>query len=46
VPAPVAARIADQGINLPSGVRLRRDQVARIGEAVRRAASTGLRRAA
>ena len=46
VAAPVAARIADRGINLPSGVRLRRDQVARIGEAVRRAASTGLRRAA
>jgi len=46
VPAPVAARIADQGINLPSGVRLRRDQVARIGEALRRAASAGLRRAA
>ncbi|HEX3331330.1 MAG TPA: GNAT family N-acetyltransferase [Gaiellales bacterium] len=46
VPAPVAARIADRGINLPSGVRLRRDQVARIGEAVRRAASAGLRRAA
>jgi perosamine synthetase len=46
VPAPVAARIADQGINLPSGVRLRRDQVARIGEAVRRAAVAGARRAA
>lgn len=46
VPAPVAARIAEQGINLPSGVRLRRDQVARVGEAVRRAASSGLRRAA
>jgi perosamine synthetase len=46
VAAPVAATIADRGINLPSGVRLRRDQVARIGEAVRRAASTGLRRAA
>jgi perosamine synthetase len=46
VPAPVAATIADQGINLPSGVRLRRDQVARIGEAVRRAATTGLRKAA
>ncbi|HKV66692.1 MAG TPA: DegT/DnrJ/EryC1/StrS family aminotransferase, partial [Gaiellales bacterium] len=46
VPAPVAATIADRGINLPSGVRLRRDQVARIGEAVRRAASAGLRHAA
>ena len=47
VPAPVAARIADRGINLPSGVRLRRDQVARIGEAVRRAASApSVRRAA
>jgi perosamine synthetase len=46
VPAPVAATIADRGINLPSGVRLRRDQVARVGEAVRRAASAGLRRAA
>ncbi len=46
VPAPVAATIAERGINLPSGVRLRRDQVARIGEAVRRAASAGMRRAA
>jgi perosamine synthetase len=47
VPAPVAATIADRGINLPSGVRLRRDQVARIGEAVRRAvAAASLRQAA
>ena len=46
VPAPVAALIADRGINLPSGVRLRRDQIARIGEAVRRAATSGLRKAA
>ena len=46
VPARVAATIADRGINLPSGVRLRRDQVARIGEAVRRAVSSGVRRAA
>jgi perosamine synthetase len=47
VPAPVAQRIAEQGINLPSGVRLRRDQVARIGESVRRAAaSASLRQAA
>jgi perosamine synthetase len=46
VAAPVAATIAERGINLPSGVRLRRDQVARIGEAVRRAASSGMRRAA
>jgi perosamine synthetase len=46
VPAPVAAAIADRGINLPSGVRLRRDQVARIGEAVRRAVGTAARRAA
>jgi perosamine synthetase len=46
VPAPVAATIAHRGINLPSGVRLRRDQVARIGEAVRRATSCGLRRVA
>ena len=47
VPAPVAERIAQQGINLPSGVRLRRDQVARVGESVRRAASAAaLRRAA
>jgi hypothetical protein len=28
--------IGDRGINLPSGVRLRRDQVARIGAEVRR----------
>jgi perosamine synthetase len=46
VPAPVATTIADRGINLPSGVRLRRDQVARVGEAVRRAFATGVRRAA
>ncbi len=47
VPAPAAQRIAEQGINLPSGVRLRRDQVARVGEAVRAAvAAASLRRAA
>ena len=34
---PWRERIAERGINLPSGVRLRRDQVARVGEAVRRA---------
>jgi perosamine synthetase len=39
VPAPVAELIAERGINLPSGVRLRRDQVARVGEAVRRTVS-------
>ena len=37
VPAPVANTIGERGINLPSGVRLRRDQVARIGEEIRRA---------
>ena len=37
VAAPVARMIGDRGINLPSGVRLRRDQVARIGAAIRRA---------
>jgi perosamine synthetase len=37
VAAPVARLIGDRGINLPSGVRLRRDQVARIGEEIRRA---------
>jgi perosamine synthetase len=31
---PVAARIGAQGINLPSGVRLRREQVAHIGRAI------------
>jgi perosamine synthetase len=36
VPAPVARTIGERGINLPSGVRLRRDQVARIGEEIRR----------
>jgi perosamine synthetase len=47
VPAPVSQLIAERGINLPSGVRLRRDQVARVGEVVRRAASSAtLRRAA
>jgi perosamine synthetase len=39
VAAPVARLIGDRGINLPSGVRLRRDQVARIGEQIRRAVS-------
>jgi perosamine synthetase len=46
VPAPVAQRIAEQGINLPSGVRLRRDQVARIGESVRRSVAAAPRRQA
>ena len=45
--APVARMIGDRGINLPSGVRLRRDQVARIGEAIRRAvAARAIRTAA
>jgi perosamine synthetase len=34
---PVAARIGATGVNLPSGVCLRRDEVARVGAAVRRA---------
>lgn len=34
---PVADRIGSQGINLPSGVKLRRHEVARVGEAIRRA---------
>lgn len=34
---PVADRIGSEGINLPSGVRLRRDEVARVGAAVRAA---------
>jgi dTDP-4-amino-4,6-dideoxygalactose transaminase len=47
VPAPVAGTIADRGINLPSGVRLRRDQVGRVCDAVRRAvAVASLRHAA
>jgi perosamine synthetase len=48
VPAPVAQTIAERGINLPSGVRLRRDQVARVGDVIRRAVSgsAGLARAA
>lgn len=46
VPAPVAERIAARGINLPSGVRLRRDQVARVGESVRRAVSSASARQA
>jgi perosamine synthetase len=33
--APEAARIGAQGINLPSGVRLRREQVKHIAEAIR-----------
>jgi perosamine synthetase len=39
VSAPVAGTIGERGINLPSGVRLRRDQVARIGETIRGAVS-------
>jgi perosamine synthetase len=47
VAAPVAQMIGERGINLPSGVRLRRDQVARIGDAIRRAVSAStIRRAA
>jgi dTDP-4-amino-4,6-dideoxygalactose transaminase len=39
--------IGERGINLPSGVRLRRDQVARVGDAIRRAVSAStIRRAA
>jgi perosamine synthetase len=34
---PVADRIGRTGINLPSGVCLRRDEVARVGEQIRRA---------
>ena len=34
---PVADRIGRTGVNLPSGVCLRRDEVARVGESVRRA---------
>jgi perosamine synthetase len=42
-PGPVADRIGRTGVNLPSGVCLRRDEVARVGESVRRAlaAATG-----
>ncbi len=47
VAAPVARMIGERGINLPSGVRLRRDQVARIGDTIRRAVSAStIRRAA
>jgi perosamine synthetase len=47
VAAPVARMIGERGINLPSGVRLRRDQVARVGDAIRRAVSAStIRRAA
>jgi perosamine synthetase len=34
-PGAVAHRIGLEGVNLPSGVKLRRDQVARVGAAVR-----------
>lgn len=33
-PQPVAQRIGEQGINLPSGVRLRREQVEYIGQSI------------
>ncbi len=47
VAAPVARMIGERGINLPSGVRLHRDHVARIGEAIRAAVSAAaMRRAA
>jgi perosamine synthetase len=47
VAAPVARMIGERGINLPSGVCLRRDQVARVGDAIRRAVSaSAIRRAA
>ncbi|MDX6716259.1 MAG: perosamine synthetase [Baekduia sp.] len=42
-PGPVADRIGATGINLPSGVNLRRDEVARVGAAIRRGlASAGV----
>jgi perosamine synthetase len=40
---PVADRIGRSGINLPSGVCLRRDEVARMGEQIRRALATAPR---
>jgi perosamine synthetase len=39
-PGPVAHRIGATGINLPSGVNLRRDEVARVGREIRRALAT------
>lgn len=36
-PGAVAHRIGETGINLPSGVNLRRDEVARVGREIRRA---------
>jgi perosamine synthetase len=41
IPGPVADAIGAQGINLPSGVRLTRAQVARVGAAIRDAAARG-----
>jgi perosamine synthetase len=46
LPGPVADRVGAEGINLPSGVCLRRDQVARVGGAIRAALRGGLRRVA
>ena len=46
LPGRVADRIGAEGINLPSGVRLRRDQVARVGAAIREALAPASRRAA
>ncbi len=46
VTPPVAAAIAAEGINLPSGVRLERSQVARVGSAVRAAVAGAARVAA
>lgn len=39
-PGPVAHAIGNDGINLPSGVRLRRHDVARVGAAIRAAVGT------
>jgi perosamine synthetase len=33
--APVTAAVAERGLNLPSGVRLQRDEVERVGKALR-----------
>ena len=42
-PGPVAAAIGREGINLPSGVRLTRAQVARVGAAIRAAVPSATR---
>ena len=45
-PQPVAEAIGLEGINLPSGVRLRRDQVTRVGAAIRAEVEQASRRRA